>query len=130
LPPALRSDRIRRDVRRFAPFLAAAVMAVWMAPNAVAVAIGVHLLLDDHHAVGHVEPDDAHDHEVALSPAHTHDLMPARYDTTSRPLITAAVTAEISSITRTTESWRARPQTLAHSPPATSLFLSHCSLLI
>jgi hypothetical protein len=129
LPLAIRSDTIRRCVRRFRLTLAAATLAFWMAPTAVPVLVGLHLLLDDHHAVAHDPADDGHGHDV-VSPGHMHDLVLTRWSSSSRPVVTALLGVEIPLPLRVFDAWRTRPQILGHSPPQATLFLSHCSLLI
>jgi hypothetical protein len=117
-------------VRRFAFFLTAAVLASWMAPNAVAVGIGLHLLLEEHHVAAHAAPDAGHDHDVVAAAAHSHELVPTRYTSTTRPLTTVTLATELTAPSIEHDSWRTRPQSISHSPPSTSLYLAHCSLLI
>jgi hypothetical protein len=108
--------------------IAVLVLAFWMAPAAVSLSIGLHLLLDDHHAAAD-SATESHDHEVSASPDHLHAIVPTRVSAPSRIVVAAVLAPEITPA-RHSDSWRLPPQTFAHSPPSTALFLSHCALLI
>ena len=124
------SDTIGDDVRRARLFLVAAVLAFWMVPTGAAVVVGLHLLIDDHHDGAHAQTDGTHQHEVVESTAHAHDVVAPRGSSTARHDVATMLAPEITPAARIDRSGAVAPATASNSPPHTSLFLSHCSLLI
>jgi hypothetical protein len=127
IPVVLREFTI---VKRLRVLLVAALVAVWMVPDARAMAVGVHLLFADHHQSNHESTGGHHETNPRLESSHAHELEQAVCTSVGRyNACTLTTPAAGKLIAVSSEPGLHSDVSTTPSPPV-PLFLSHCSLLI
>ena len=119
-----------RPLRSLRHLVLATILASLMASDGVAVAVGVHLMTSDHHALAHSHGDESHQHEAMVPSGHDHDAVRAPRNVSPRTIVAAVVPQPVHR-SFSAEGVRLRPaEIISTSAPPSSLFLANCSLLI
>ena len=128
------------------------ILALWMTPSAMALGVGLHVVLDDHAVLdGHATSDrrhhheaehsaaltdlaraaeHGHHHEAEATPDHEHEALFEGASPLSRPnaQVVAMLPLPLSPATSSLE--RSRIDRPSRRGPPTPLFTANCSLLI
>lgn len=120
--------------------LSVLILALWVAPSVMALGVGLHAVLDDHHhhEAEHTHAladlaraaEHGHHHETQAAPDHEHEAIVDGASGVSRmsPQLVAMLPLPFSPATSLAE--RARPDRPSRRGPPTPLFTANCSLLI
>lgn len=119
--------RQSRAVQGLRLVLVLAVLACWAGPGAAALSVGIHLLVDDHHATSPAQAED-HDHDVITSTADGREVLQSRRTVPPDPGVDSVEMPRASMPAGPSEI-RASEIVSTAAPPG-ALFLVHCTLLI